>query len=81
MPKTDLKNTAIFMPDSAGVWRCVFSSTPYIHTSDILAHICEQFDCNLPDACQFARLVYPDYHIEYRAYGALRITISINPLN
>lgn len=82
MPKhCEHPDSAMFMPDENGLFRCVVSLTPFVDYGDILADVLERTSLYFHDATNFARLkFYDDYEhgltVEYRAYDARRIILT-----
>lgn len=61
----------IFKPID-GVWRCVSDTTGNYTLADYL----RMNNLLIDDDCQFCRIIRPEWTCTYRAYGALRITLT-----
>lgn len=78
---TDDDYVLLFMPDEKGDWR-EMSNNLNKYYGMLLCDYLQLMQLQVPDYCQFMRIISEDEWIEYRVYGN-RITISYNkrPLN
>lgn len=60
-----------------GVWREISNNLPQ-YSGMILSDYLSLMGIDIPDDCQFCRIIRPDLHFEFREYGSIiRIDVDI----